>query len=150
MSITKSKPATHHRRVALHRPAHFLSADDLMQGGDNPYYRVEIPEIVKDGAPGVLYLIPPSARDLFSINTLRAKVNADESLSPADRSQAINRRIGELIAASVVDPETGDPIFTPDNVDLLPIAILNRLGTIVTAPFDAEGKVGNASSEPAE
>lgn len=114
-----------------------LSVDELLAGE-----RVEelaVPELPKDGKPGIVYLRPPSAA---------AVLEFVEKAETPERHPALLR----LMARSLVTPE-GKPMFTEKNIDRIgevSIGAFNRIATAVTAMAEAaSGKAeeGNASSE---
>lgn len=109
------------------KTGNLLSAEDFFRGGDDPYRRVEIPELVKNGEPGIVYVKSLTTGQVFDF---AERVNPETNPSANDRSQAML----EMIARAIVT-EDGAAIFdTPEKVSRLrevSMAAYKRLSTAV-------------------
>lgn len=99
-----------------------LSAEDFLRGGDSPYQRLEIPELSKDGKPGVVYLKALPALDVIQY-----------SASEDDKDQ---QGMFRLIGHSLVTPE-GELIFREDQIQklgkILSISVYSRISRAILA-----------------
>lgn len=119
------------------KAARRLTAADILAGGEEPYRELEIPELKKGGAPGILYLKPLSAGDMLDLA-------AAEDLAPVER----RNQMLQLIAKTVVDPDTGQRVFTVDQVDELRTISAKLFTRLMTAINEGAG-VGVAAKEEA-
>ena len=103
----------------------FLSAADIIRGG-TVYEQFEMPELSKNGKPGVVHLRPLSAGDVLEF------VEASgEGEGEGGQQQAA---LIVLMSKAVVTPD-GDRIFDGDNANdlrAIPIKAFNRLAGAVT------------------
>lgn len=112
-----------------------LTAEDILRGGDS-LERLELPELTKDGRPGVVFLRQLGAGDVIAFM---------DHAEGAPR----NRAILALMAKAVVT-EQGEPVFADVDDDALgsmPMGVFNKLAGAVTAMANLGGEEGNELSE---
>lgn len=118
-----------------------LTAEDILSGGDDYLSPLEIPELSKNGKPGVVYLKPLSAGDVLDF-------------AEGDKGTRTSRII-PLIAKAIVRQD-GSPMFNDGEVARLRdirMDVFTRLSKAVMATFnsvmdDDEGKaLGEATGD---
>jgi hypothetical protein len=110
----------------------FLSADDIIRGGENPYRQVVVPELKKNGSSGVIVYKPIPAITLLSI--------WEEGLSGKDQVTKTANMLSDLL----VNPD-GSQMFTEGQ---LLNASTDTLTAILNAMVASRGSgLGNVSSE---
>ena len=109
-----------------------LTAADLLRGGDNPYRKVEIPELTKDGDTGHVYVKDLPAGDVLVFTEMPEGPERNEGMM-------------FLIAKALVD-EDGNPLFTSEEevreIKNVSMNVFNRLAQEVTG-VRAEATEGN-------
>lgn len=123
------------KRPDLASPAvtNLLTADDFLSSSSS-LKRVEIPEISKDGKPGVVFLKPLTAGDILD----------HMKLTPERQSENNTH----LIIRSVVD-ENGNPLFNSESAQSLRsvrASVYSRLVNEISKELK-EVESGNPSSE---
>jgi len=94
-----------------------LSATDIFSGGDVPFTPLEIPELTKNGKPGVVFLRSPSAGDVLDFAT--------KSTDPDTAVQ--HEALIVMITQCVVD-QNGKRLFQDETrVREIPFSIFTRL-----------------------
>lgn len=99
-----------------------LTAEDLLSGGENAFKPFEIPELTKNGEPGVVWLKHLSAGAVMDFATKSERSDAEK-----------NQAMLEMIAKAIVH-EDGSPMFTEEQAARLremSMAVFNRLVTAV-------------------
>ncbi len=114
--VSKSKASEAARlKVA---DSQLLSREDIFKGGDIPFTPVEIPELDKDGRPGVVYLKQPAAGDVLDFAGLE---DGDER----------NDGILDMVRKVTVD-SNGKQIFNAnDEMEKLPLGVFTRISNAV-------------------
>lgn len=118
-----------------------LTADELF--GRGSYKRLEIPELPKNGEPGVVWLRALSAGDVMDFTNRLGGDNVPES----EKTQAML----EMIAKAVVT-EDGTPIFTEEQVGRLremSMSVFTRISRAVnelTGTTEAKEAAGKGSA----
>jgi hypothetical protein len=121
-----------------------LTAEDIFSGGDDLVSPLRIPELSKNGKPGIVYLKLLSAGDVLDFS------EADEG--------SRKERLLPLIAKAVVHQD-GTPMFSQEQVARLSeirVDVFNRLSRAVTDKFNtmmseeeesAKGKGGTGTDD---
>lgn len=124
--------------------ARALSADDILSGGENACTPLEVPELTKNGEPGVVWIKSLSAGAVMDF-----AARADKDKPEAERNQAML----EMIAKAIVN-EDGSPMFTEEQAARLremSMAVFNRFVTAVNGltGIGKKDEAGKGSSETA-
>lgn len=124
----------------------FLSAADILAGGDNPFREVVIPALTVDGEAGVLRLKPLTARSVLAFGTkMKDVVGSDFGVEQLDAMLT-------LISESIVDGD-GARLFTRDEVEKLQevnFTVFTALSNAVVAGIkqaQSDGAEGKGSGE---
>jgi hypothetical protein len=113
-----------------------LTADQVLQGGDDPFKRVELRSATVRGKPGVVWMKRPSASAVLQFTAMDQAQRAD--------------RLPHLIADSVVD-SSGRAMFTdPKKVRNMDVRVFQELQVLVTEMMgiDTEEIVKNLPKTP--
>jgi len=121
----------------------FLSAEELLCGGDNPFKEVYLESAKKNGLPGIAVLGPVQAIELARMTENR------EAQSDQEKQASVFRFIG----VSLKDPKTKDPLLSEKQLDnilsVMSIRVLNELTPIVFAFHGLDpGEKGTVSTDP--
>jgi hypothetical protein len=101
-----------------------LTAEDLLSFNESSRKMLEIPELPKDGRPGVVWLQPLTAGQVMDFAARQA-----DNMTEAEKSQAML----EMIARAVVD-QNGQQLFSEEQVGRLrdmSMAVFSRLTAAV-------------------
>lgn len=85
----------------------FLTADDILGGGEESITPFEVPEIRKGGKPGVLFMRPVSAGQVIMFLGMKGKGEVEQ-----------NKAIINLMVDCIVRPD-GEPMFTQESAEKL-------------------------------
>lgn len=110
-----------------------LTAEEILAGGDEPFKRVEIPELPKGGEPGVVFLRSVSAGEVLDFIQI-----------PEGKKQ--NDALIRLIADVVVSKD-GEPLFSEteaEDIRRISIGAFNRIQNAVLK------RAGMPTGEPGE
>lgn len=110
-----------------------LSAEDLFSGGEESVQRLELPMIVKDGQPGVVFVRKISTDEVLEHNDL-----PEGSLAKRD-SQLV------LFAKAVAKDPEGTPMFTgkdDSRLGQIPIGAFNAVMNLVVGDMGIEITAG--------
>lgn len=112
-----------------------LTASDIFSGGENPYTPLEIPEIVKNGQPGVVYLKPLSTKAVIKFSKSQKDDNREDEILP-------------LIVQALVNPD-GTPIFRTEEdlarLQEMSMPVFNRISRAVMAQIRGKDDTKEAS-----
>ncbi len=110
-----------------------LSAEDLFAGGDEPIQRLELPMIIKNGVPGVVFI---------------RKINMGEVLAHKRMTEGEEKSDNELrlITMAVAKNIEGDPMFTSEHDSLLekiPAGAFGLMSQAMLGDLGLEVKAGD-------
>lgn len=120
-----------------------ITAADLFSGGDNPYRRVELDEVIRDGKPVVVYIKPMTASTAMHLaeEAQKSRAQQPDGTTPAIDFEHSNDMV-KILATHVVNCD-GSPIFRADDLDKireLPLRVYMRLLKEVNALAGVEIK----------
>ena len=107
-----------------------LTAEDLFKGGEEPIQRLELPMIVKDGKPGVVFIRKISTEEVLEHNAIEdGDAKRDSQLT--------------LFAKAVCVDADGTAMFTSEHDERLgaiPIGAFNIIMNAIVGDMGAEAQ----------
>jgi hypothetical protein len=105
------------------KPSTFLSAADIIRGGDEAIRTATVEKIAKDGRPGIIYYKPIPASTVMDLMEL------EDNKGGTSRA-GVERMLG-VVAEALVTPD-GQPLVTTDDLEAASMETITAIVAAIT------------------